>query len=615
MQLAGNIKTAFKNMTFWLALKALMAVSFCLVVGWLTKEALFSRQLESLRQQTRNHIEFLRLNLESQLSRNESLPKIIAMESSLGKLLMNPDSKTLRQQCDNYLLNIKNVSDINTTYLMDVNGLTISASNSRQANSYVGNNYAFRPYFKEAMQGKLGIFYGIGATTGNPGFFLTAPIKADNRIIGAATVKVSLESFESALSKSGDKVLLTDSSGVIFLGSVPDWKYRSLTQLGQEALLQMHSTRQYSNRILQPLGMRLLHNESGLVNIKLPNAKAQDYLVQTKKIGPLGWTMVLLAETRQERQSALVAGIAAGFAAAFLLSMITYYKLNAKRYNERRQAEAALRQAHKELEQRIAERTADLVATNATLEENVNNLKTTESILRETRDQAVQAGKLAVLGQMAAGISHEINQPLTALQTFSDNAINLLERGRTDDVRENLKFISQMAVRMGQIVGEIKTFSRKPPSERMKVRISDAINQAMMLIEPRRRQIGAGITIQTESDDLVVSADMQRLEQILVNLMGNALDAVADSPDKRIEVIVSKPSDLIKISICDSGPGLSEEALSHLFEPFFTTKSSGQGLGLGLYISQMIASELGGQLEAQNREASGAEFTIVLEAA
>lgn len=615
MQLSQIIKTRFKQFSMWLMLKALMALAFCFMAGWLTRELVLSGQIETLRQQSRHHIEFYCLSLESQLSRNESLPKIIAMEASLKKLLLAPGSKALQQQCNNYLRNIKNASDINTTYLMDINGLTLSASNSGQADSYVGNNYAFRPYFKDAMQGQLGVFYGIGATTGNPGFFLTAPIKDNNRIIGAATVKVTLEGFESALTKSGDKVLLADSSGVIFLGSVPDWKYRSLTQLGNEALVQMHNTRQYSNRILQPLGIKLLGNSSELAHITLPNAKPQDYLVQTKKIGPLGWSMVLLAETRQERQSALMAGIAAGFAAAFLLSVITYYKLDARRYRERRQAEADLRQAHRELEERIAERTADLLSTNARLEENITSLKTTEIILRETRDQAVQAGKLAVLGQMAAGISHEINQPLTALQTFSDNAINLLERGRTDDVRENLKFINQMAVRMGQIVGEIKTFSRKPPTDRMKVCISDAINQAMMLIEPRRRQLGAGIIIETESENLMVSGDMQRLEQILVNLLRNALDAVADLSDKRIEVNISKDAGMVKVVVCDSGCGLSEESFKHLFEPFFTTKSAGQGLGLGLYISRMIASELGGKLEAQNRAVAGAEFTLILEAA
>ena len=151
-----------------------------------------------------------------------------------------------------------------------------------------------------------------------------------------------------------------------------------------------------------------------------------------------------------------MAGVAAGFAVAFALSVLTYLRLNAKRFSERRQAEAALRQAHHELEQRIAERTADLQATNVSLGDKIDVLKTTESILRETRDQAVQAGKLAVLGQMAAGISHEINQPLTALHTFTDNAVDLLDRGRLDEVRQNLEFIKQMAVRMGHLVGEVK---------------------------------------------------------------------------------------------------------------------------------------------------------------
>ena len=189
--------------------------------------------------------------------------------------------------------------------------------------------------------------------------------------------------------------------------------------------------------------------------------------------------MLILTSTKQERESALAGGIAAGFATAFLLSVVTYFRLNAHRYRERRQAEAALRQAHLELEQRISERTWDLVSTNVSLEKKVETLKTTENILRETSDNAVQAGKLAVLGQMSAGISHEINQPLTALSTFADNAVNFLERGRLDNVRENLGLIRQMADRMGHIVNEIKNFSRKTPAERRKTCLADVLNQSL----------------------------------------------------------------------------------------------------------------------------------------
>jgi len=616
MNMAAILSSDHKRMSGWLGFRFLAAVATCILVGLAVRSAVLDRQLDSLRLQARHHTEFYRLSLESLLSRNESLPRIIAMEPRLKALLQNPGGDEARHAANRYLLDVKNGADINSAFLIDKNGFTLAASNYLQPGSYVGNNYAFRPYFKDAMKGKLGSFYGIGATTGDPGYFLAAPIEDKEERIGAVTVKISLDDFESALVKSGDTVLLVDAFGVIFLASVPDWKYRSLNQLGPEALLQLSSSRQYNKRILQPLDMKLrLQDDSHVVRVALPHAPVQDFLVQSEKIGPLGWSIVLLADTKQERQNALLAGIAAGFAIAFLLSTVIYLQLNVRRYKERRQAEAALRQAHRELEQRIADRTADLRSTNFSLEEKIEALKTTERILHETRDNAVQAGKLAVLGQMAAGISHEVNQPLTALHAFTDNAVNLLERGRLEDVRENLGFIKQMAARMGHIVGEIKTFSRKPPLERQKLHISDAIDQAIMLVEPRRRQIDARIDVQEFSGDIQVWADLQRLEQVLVNLLRNGLDAVTDAAEKLISVAVSCKDSQVIIAIHDSGPGIPEDVFSHLFEPFFTTKTVGQGLGLGLAISRMIISELGGRLDAGNHASGGAVFTVVLEEA
>lgn len=599
-----------------LGLRLLLSLALCVVVGAAVRQAVLARQLDLLRAQTNHHAEFYRLSLESLLARNESLPRIVAVESRLKALLLHPDSDSARRAANDYLLDVKKGADLNATYLLDRHGLTLAASNFNLPGSYVGHNYAYRPYFRDAMAGKLGTFYGIGTTTGDPGYFLTAPIEDQGQRIGAATVKVSLEDFESALARSGDTVLLVDAQGVIFLASVAEWKYRTLAPLDDDALAKLHESRQYNDRPLPALDVSLaLQDAAQVVRMALPNLPAQDFLAQSKKVGPLGWSIVLLTATLQERQNALLAGVAAGFAAAFALSILTYLRLNAKRFSERRQAEAALRRAHHELEQRIAERTADLQATNASLEDKIDVLKTTENILRETRDQAVQAGKLAVLGQMAAGISHEINQPLTALHTFSDNAVDLLDRGRFGEVRQNLEFIKQMAVRMGHLVGEVKTFSRKPPTQRQKVSLAEVIDQALMLVEPRRRQIGATIEIPQPAPEIQVWADPQRLEQVLVNLLRNALDAVAEAPGKSISVAVNDHDQQVLLSVRDSGPGIPDDVLPRLFEPFFTTKSAGQGLGLGLAISRMIVAELGGRLEARNHPAGGAEFTVILEQA
>ena len=292
-----------------------------------------------------------------------------------------------------------------------------------------------------------------------------------------------------------------------------------------------------------------------------------------------------------------------------------FYQLSTRRYKERRMEEAALRKAHEKLEQKIAERTADLMVTNRTLLEKIEELKTTEYILRESRDNAVQAGKLTVLGQMSAGISHEISQPLTAIHTFTDNAVGFLERGRVPEALENLGIVSRMTDRIGSIVAEIKLFSRKSPDKKQAVSIVNALNHASMLVEPQRRQLDAILDVQPFQETLQVWAEVVRFEQVLVNLLRNSLDALSEPPDKRIKVTVTRHEPEIYIVIGDTGPGISEEVFPRLFESFVTTKPSGQGLGLGLAISHMIITEFGGKLTARNPDAGGAEFTIVLKEA
>jgi len=613
---ADSIRLIFKRSFKLAILRFVLGLLVCFLVGLSVHRMLLVSHVYELRISTAQRLEFYRLSLEATLNRNESLPNLIALNEKLASLLVRHEESE-RKVVNDFLLKVKKETEIAATYLMDDTGLTIASSNAGQQGSFVGNNYSYRPYFQEAMRGELGRFYGVGATTGVPGYFLAAPIrKGGGDIVGAVAVKVSLDPFESALKKGGDIVLLVDSSGVIFLSSISEWRFKTLSQLNEETQRQLRDSRQYDKHDLLPLGTVInLDKVTPDAVVTMPNQKAQEFLVQSSKVGHLGWEMLILASKKPERESAMAGGIAAGFATAFLLSVVTYFRLNAQRYRERRQAEVALRQAHLELEQRITERTCDLVTTNLALEKKVEDLKTTEDILRETRDNAVQAGKLAVLGQMSAGISHEINQPLTALNTFADNAVSFLERGRLDSVRENLGMIRQMADRMGHIVNEIKNFSRKTPGERREIRLADVLNQALMLVETDRRRADATIEVLPYPDDLLILVGPIRLGQVLVNLLRNALDAVAGLPERRITVTVHRNVTEVAVAILDSGKGIAPEVLPRLFEPFFTTKPAGQGLGLGLPISRVITTELGGRLEARNHESGGAEFTVILEAA
>ncbi|GHU28271.1 C4-dicarboxylate transport sensor kinase [Betaproteobacteria bacterium] len=605
---------------FGFGLRLLAALVACVLAGWGMYKVFFAWQLDLLSGKSQHNIGFYRMSLDTLLSRNESLPRILALEDRLKELLRAPADPARLEATNNYLLEVKNRGGLNAVFLMDRDGLTLAASNFGRPGTFVGHNYGFRPYFQAAMKGQFGIFYGVGATTGEPGYFIAAPIRGEeNEAIGVVIVKISLEDFEGSLVRNGDPVLLADSNGVVFLASAPELKYRLLASLEAGALAEIDVSRQYGAQPLRLLDMDLRMRDGGphYLRVKLPGKPDEDYQAHSVLVGRPGWTIILLTQTRQEQQSAMLAGVAAGLAVAFVLSLVIFFRLNARRYTERRQAEAALRQAHASLEARIAERTEDLTATNVSLEEKVAALKTTENILRETRDTAVQAGKLTVLGQMAAGITHEVNQPLTALHTFTDNAVNLLELGKLDEVRENLGLIQQMARRMGHIVGEIKNFTRRPSSERYTVDVASVVFQALMLVEAQRKRAEARIDVQSIPDDLRVWADAQRLEQVLVNLLLNAVDAVGecDSAQRQITVLAQRGGGQVRVLVRDSGPGIPEAVLTHLFEPFFTTKPAGRGIGLGLAISRMIMTELGGRLDVRNHEKGGAEFTVTLEEA
>ncbi|WP_197330710.1 sensor histidine kinase [Ralstonia syzygii] len=522
-----------------LAAVALAMVACCAAAGWGAYALALQRYVAARAEEAGQRTTFYAQNLRGTLARYESLPRLAALEHMLHVALTAPHHRdaVLRRAANAYLKEVQVAADLTAVYLMDAAGQTLAASNWDQPSSFIGRNYAFRPYFVDAM-------------------------REGDQSVGAVAVKINLDSFEATLARSGDTVLLVDRHGVIFLSSVPEWKYRTL--------------------------------------------------------GLLGWQVAVLIDPRDEQRTALVAGASAAFAMALAFAVFVALRLRARRHEEQRSARAALREVQRDLEARIAQRTVELTSANAALASKVEALDATQRILRETRDAAVQAGKLAVLGQMAVGITHELNQPLTALTTLSDNANQLAERGRVDEVRGNLAHISQLAHRMGRIVSHIKGFARKGDALRAAVPVEEAIRQALMLVDTRRRQAGVPVAVGPVPPGVAVWANAVRLEQVLVNLIRNAIDATAEAPQPEaasVRVTVDADDALVRITVRDAGPGIAPGVLSHLFEPFFTTKADGQGLGLGLAISLAIVEDFGGRLDGRNADdgAGGAAFVIELE--
>ncbi|RIX42452.1 MAG: sensor histidine kinase [Rhodocyclales bacterium GT-UBC] len=584
------------------ALQIAAAAVFCLLLGWLAYRALFAIYLDSERHSSAQRLDAFALSLEATLSRHESLPGLLALDPSLAALLREPGDPQRIAAANAYLEAVQQGAAVAVTFLIDAQGNTLAASNWRLPRSFVGHNYAFRPYFRDAMTDGLGRFYGVGFTTGESGYFLAAPVRDQGKVLGVIVVKVGLEAMEQALIGAGDTLLLADADGVVFLSSDRKLRYHTLAPLSPKAVARLEETRQYGQQAFLPLADRAIPNAPATpIRLALAGETARDRLIHSRAVGGLGWQVVQLGDPGEARAAALGVATAIAFATAFALGLAAHFRHRARRREE-------LRRVYGELEERIAERTADLT-------EQIAALESTKAILRETRDAAVQAGKLATLGQMSAGISHELNQPLAALQTFADNASALLARGRYDEVGENLQMISQLVDRTGRIVRQLKTFARKEAPTPQAVTVASAIEHAVMIVEPRRREIAARIDIAPQLEGLLVIAEAGRLEQVLVNLLRNGLDAMSRLPTPRLEIAARRQDDMVAIEVRDHGPGLADEARHHLFEPFYTTKPAGEGLGLGLAISLTIVESYGGTLSAHNAADGGAVFVLTLPAA
>lgn len=303
---------------------------------------------------------------------------------------------------------------------------------------------------------------------------------------------------------------------------------------------------------------------------------------------------------------------------AFLIAaLLAGYAIQRRRaIVARLNAQDALRRANDRLELTVAQRTAALTAANERMQREIVERERTEQRLRASQQEVVHAGKLAVLGQMAAGLTHELNQPLVAIRTLCDNARTFFERGQPAPALANLERIGKLVDSMAVLTGELKTFARKPDVERVAVSLNEAVAHARLIYDARIRDEGVQLDVHI-APGTAVSAESSQLQQVIVNLLGNALDAVRDAPVRRIVIEATGPDEAgrVRVTVADSGAGIAPEVLPHLFEPFVTTKPRGQGLGLGLAITSRIVEAFGAKIAATNRDEGGAQFSIEFAAA
>jgi two-component system, NtrC family, C4-dicarboxylate transport sensor histidine kinase DctB len=552
-----------------------------------------------LQDQGQRQLQLIAPDLQSVLQKFDTLPFVLGFQPDLIQALAHPDDPQAIARLNSTLHTIQQQAKVGAIYVMNRDGLTLGASNWDQPLGFVGKNFSYRPYFHAALHGQAGRFYGIGTSTSEAGYFIAQPVYRDGSargaVAGVVAVKISLAEFERTWRSSADPIVLADRSGVIFLSNRPDWIYRSLRRLDAATEQELARTQQYLGKPILPLP----------ANIVQP---------VTQPVGELGWQLMLFPG--QDR--VLRAGLQWALAAALLLACaaVSSWAVHQRRrrLEEAQASRAALQRAALELEDRIVERTGQLRQTNASLEAKYAKLQETEQLLRSTQNELIQAGKLAMLGQMAAGVTHELNQPLAAIRAFADNARTFLERGMTAQATSNLGHIADASARMGAIIGQLKGFARKDESVAT-VDLAASVRASSFLLQSEFRRLGVALEVTADDGCCKVAGDAVRIEQVLINLLRNALDAVeAGPPDapRRVAVALAREDRHALVSISDSGPGIPEQVAVHLFEPFFTTKPSGKGLGLGLAISSSIVQAMNGQLTARNLPGGGARFELRL---
>lgn len=561
---------------------------------------------EAAHEASSRQLQIIALDLEATLERYETLPYVLSLQSEAAQALKQPAPAERILRFNHTLRDIQRQAKVAAVYVMDQTGKTVAASNWDTPQDYTGKNFGFRPYFLDALHGSAGRFYGIGSTTSEPGYFIAQPVydrTRSDKAVGVVAVKISLDYLAGNWLTIEDPVLLADRWGVIFLSNRPDWRYRSLQALPPAALREIEASMQYIGATVEPL--TAIQPKPAL----LPGTEV------TQAVGRLGWSLAVYPSQKPVVRAGLLWAFTASLLYAIALVSIWAVHQRKRRMEESGLAKQALQQAAEDLERRIAQRTEDLTRANRSIEARYTKLQETEHLLRSTQNELVQAGKLTMLGQMAAGVTHELNQPLTAIRAFSDNALTFLARGQQQRVEENLSHISAAAARMGAIIGQLKGFARKSDAAVEAVDLAQSIRASALLLESDFQKAGA--SLQCDMPLAVqVSGDAVRIEQVLINLMRNALDAVRGSEAKAVVVTLGHDGNDALVRVTDSGPGMPDDVVQRLFEPFFSTKGSGEGLGLGLAISSSIVQALNGRLTAANRwtdgPASGAEFSLWL---
>jgi two-component system C4-dicarboxylate transport sensor histidine kinase DctB len=582
----------------------IMALVICLPLWGLSSFYVFTNQAQkNLHQTIHNDLLLFADSLESGLEKYRSIPKMLMMDVALTNSVThkNPFNST---HIHNYLQHIRTTTNSDEVFLLDISGQTLVSTNTDNE----GINYAHTPFFQDAAQGNSGGFFTMGVNAGIRGYYFSESLidLSSGEVMGVIVVKVNMARLERGWLNKFTPMMITDESQIVIAASTASWLFTSRQRLTDAQKQRIKLTRKYPTTSFPILPIEVIRNIEGAAIVKLPKIGYERVLETSYFLPDLAWTLYAHGDLKQlDLTIRRNTGISV---LLFILVLSLAYVAVQRRLqlNEtlvRREVnQHRLQQAKVLLETRVAERTQALQASNQEL--------------KQTQQELIHSAKLATLGQLATSVTHEINQPLTAIMALTENAEQWLARAQPDKAQEKLIQIKELAHKMGLITSHLKTFGRKTDDKNEWICPQESLDNALSLLQSRIKEEGVETMIEDMSS-IQVMANGVRLEQVFINLLTNALDAMHKSPCKRISIYFqnTSPEDIkqVNIYVTDTGSGIDSEHLHHLFDPFFSTKDVGVGLGLGLTISYSIIKTMGGNLRAKNA-VNGAVFAIQLQA-
>lgn len=572
MKLSASHPGWVRRLTPWLlAITAVVAASGLFADRY--RVALRAQAIATERDQTTQQTRAVLRLLESELQKFRLLPVVLSEYPDLRAALL---SGRVDMALNDKLALLKAKTGAGAIFALDRQGRTIAASNARLPNSFVGQDYSFRPYYRLGWSKGGGEYFALGTVSHRPGLYLSRRIEGRDGPIGVIVVKVEFAAIERTWRDERALSFVTDANGVLLLSSDPALRFRALQAIAPARKAQIKQALQFGGAPLTPLDITI--GADGLT--RMPDGTQA--MTAILAVPVRGWRLYHIEPLGGALQAARQRADMAAMLFFILLSLM-FAGLSWAIMRRRRALEA-----REYLEREVAVRTDDLARE-------MDARETADQRYRQAREELAHANRLGTLGTISAGVAHEINQPVATIRTFAENASAFLARAQPAQVATNLREIVAMTDRIGSITAQLRRYARRGAGAIGPVPLVQAIDGVRLLVADRFHREKVRLDLPKPAVALNVRAGRVRLEQVLVNLLTNALEAVRDQPDPWVMVTLTQSDDRVILDIRDSGMGIDPTITDHLFMPFATTKAG--GLGLGLHIARDIMVEFGGTLD------------------